>query len=431
VCHEGSSPSRRRGTTAHGEGTATERTAYELPTWAPLPARADAGFDELAARVARELRVGRALVVLTSKSGQVFPGAFGLPEPWASRRSMPLTYSLSLRVAGTGEPLAVRDAREDPELGPRLTAEHGDIVGYAAMPLRDAQGRPIGALSVSDGRPRHWTPAELTALHRLAAEASRRLQFQALELAEQEAGAASRRECAAALVTADEALAALAEAEAAADRARVVARLGQELLAAETLLDVLRGVDRFLRSPLGADRTLLGLAETGSAKLQVWATVAGDGPGTRGAAGLSLAEAHPLAVAVQERRVVPVATRAAGEAEFPGLRRRPVDVETSVAVPVLLGHHTAVGGLLVGWATGRELDDPLLTVVGDLARHVGHALDRVLLRDQRLRLLPDASATADGDLELHLAHVGPQPGEAVDQRVPGAVPDGGAHHQQR
>ena len=83
---------------------------------------------------------------------------------------------------------------------------------------------------------------------------------------------------------------------------------------------------------------------------------------------------------------MPVATRAAGEAEFPALARGPVGAETSLAVPVVLGQHTSVGGLLVGWDHARELDQPLTAVVADLARHVGHALDRVLLRDQLLRL---------------------------------------------
>jgi GAF domain-containing protein len=363
-----------------------ESTGHELPTWAPLPARADEGFDELAARVCAELRVPRALVVLASKSGQVFPGAHGLPEPWESRRSMPLSYSMNLRVVSTGRPLVLRDAREDPELRESPGVLDMQIVAYAAMPLADVHGRPIGVLAVSDDRPRDWSPQELAVLHALAAEASRRLQFQALELAEREAVATAARAAVAAAKAADAARAAYVEAEAAADRARVVARLSQDLQPAETLLDVLRSVDRFVRSPLGATVSLLGLAETGSADLRVWAAVAGSSPTTRVATGLHLPDPHPLATAVRERRPVPVGSRAAGEAEFPALARFPVGAETALAVPVVLGQHTAAAGLLVGWGHTRELDPPLSDVVTDLARHVGHALDRVLLRAQRLRL---------------------------------------------
>jgi hypothetical protein len=378
-------------------GTATESSGYELPTWAPLPARPDAGFDDLARRVAAELHVPRALVVLVSKGGQVYPGAFGLPEPWESRRSMPLTHSMSLGVAATGAPLVLRDAREDPELCLRQPVRELEVVGYAAMPLEDVHGRPIGALSVSDHQPRDWSPAELATLRRRAAEASRRLQFQALELAEREARAAAERADDAAHKAADAARAAFVEAEATAERARMVARLSQELLPAETLLEVLRVVDRFLRSPLGAVVTLLGLADTGSSEVRVWTLATGVPPSRRPGRCLQLGDAHPLTVAVRERRLVAVTTRAEAQAQFPDLLRVPaVDAATSVAVPLDLGQHTACGALLVGWGHGRELDAPLRAVVGDLGRHVGPALDRVLLRDQRLGL---AAASAPSSLE--------------------------------
>jgi GAF domain-containing protein len=370
--------------------TVTERSGYGLPTWAPLPARPDPVFDELAARVAAELRVGRALVVLVSKGGQVFPGAHGLPEPWASRRSMPLTHSMSLGVASTGEPLVLRDAREDPEHAANRAVTEMDVVGYAAMPLQDVHGRPIGSLAVSDERPRSWSPTELAALRRLAGEASRRLQVHAVELAEQEAEAASRRDSSAAQQAAADARAALVEAEAAADRARVVARLSSELVDVETLPDVLRCVDRHLRSPLGAAVTMLALAESGCPDLRVWTTAAGNAPPDGGAVSLRLDDAHPLAIAVRERRAVLLACRTAGEAEFPGLARLPVGVETTVSVPIVLGQHTAAAGLLVGWEHARTVDAPLERIAGDLARHLGHALDRVLLRDQRLRLATTA-----------------------------------------
>jgi GAF domain-containing protein len=372
-----------------------ESTGHELPTWAPLPARADEVFDELAARVCTELRVQRALVVLVSKSGQVYPGAHGLPEPWETRRSMPLSHSMSLRVVSTGRPLVLSDAREDAELRDSPGVVEMEIVAYAAMPLTDVHGRPIGVLSVSDREPRDWSPQELATLHGLAAEAARRLQFQALELAEREAAATAARAAVAATRTAEAARAAYVEAEAAADRARIVARLSQDLQPAETLLDVLRGIDRFVRSPLGATVALLGLADTGSADLRVWAAVAGGGPPTtRVATGLHLADAHPLATAVRERRPVLVGSRLAGEAEFPVLARFPVGAETTLAVPVVLGQHTAAAGLLVGWGDTRELDEPLSAVVTDLARHVGHALDRVLLRAQRLRLAATSPSVA-------------------------------------
>ncbi len=327
------------------------------------------------------------LVVLVSKGGQVYPGAFGLPEPWASRRSLPLTESMSLRVVASGEPVVLRDARLDPELSARIGVREHAVVGYAAMPLTDVHGHPIGVLSVSDERVRDWTAAELRTLHRTAAEASRRLQFRALEVAEREATAAAERADGAAHKASVAASAALVEAEAAADRARVVARLSQELLPAESLLDVLRAVDRFLRSPLGAVVALLALTEAGRPEVRVWALAAGAPPSLTPRTGLLVTDAHPLAVAVRERRAVPVPSRAAGESAHPGLLRLPAGgAQTSLTVPLGLGQHSSSGSLLVGWGLPRELDEQVQVVVGDLARPVGHALERVLLREQRLAL---------------------------------------------
>src|SRR3954454_23417168 len=215
---------------------------------------------------------------------------------------MPLTHSLSLRGAATGVPLVLRDAREDPDLRARPPVLELAVVAYAAVPLTDVHGRPIGVLSVSDEQPRDWTAAELDCLHRLAAEASRRLQRQALELAEREALAAGVRADDAARKAAAAGSAALVEAEAAADRARVVARLSQELLPAATLLDVLRAVDRFLRSPLGAGVVLLGLAEHGCQELDVWSLTTGAAPFPRSSGHeLRLDDPHPMAVAARER----------------------------------------------------------------------------------------------------------------------------------
>ena len=360
-------------------------TVYDLPTWAALPAVADEGLDRLARTVATRLRAPRALVVLVSKGGQVIPGAVGLPEPWATRRSMPLTHSLSQRVALTGRPLVLRDAREHPEFADSPSVRDLGVVGYAAVPLWDVHGRPTGVLCASDDVPRDWTASDVQVLTELAAEGSRALQFQAVELAEREARAAAVRDDTAARTAAEAARAAFVEAEADADRTRVVARLSGALLSVETLGGVLRALDRYVRSPLGAGAVQLGVAEAGSPELRVWSAVAGGQPSAEPVLNLGLGEDSPLAAAVRDRRLVPVPGRDEAEQSSPWLRL-PAGAETVVAVPLVLGQHTALGGLLVAWGQRRELDAPVRAVVTELARHVGHGLDRVLLREQRLRL---------------------------------------------
>ena len=360
-------------------------TAYELPTWAALPARPDEGFDRLARTVAEQLSVPRALVVLVSKGGQVFPGAHGLPEPWATRRSMPLSHSLSQRVAATGRPLVLRDARQDPELRHGPAVREIGVVAYAGVPLWDVHGRPTGVLCAIDLAPRDWTAEELTTLRALAAEGSRQLQVQAVELAEREARAAAVRDDAAARTAAEAARAAFMLAEADADRTRVVARLSAALLGVQTLVELLRCVDRSVRSPLGAVGVLLGIAGDDRPEVPVWAVAAGGPTSPDPVAVLQLTDAHPLTAAMRDRRLVPLGTPAEGQESFPGAQL-PRGTRTAVAVPLPLGQHASEAGLLVAWSHRLELDPPVLAVAGDLGRHVGHALDRVLLRGQRLRL---------------------------------------------
>src|SRR5262245_65678036 len=71
----------------------TVRSQVELPIETPLPAEPVPIFDLYANLIREELDVPVALVSLVSEREQVFPGAVGLAEPWASERSTPLSYS--------------------------------------------------------------------------------------------------------------------------------------------------------------------------------------------------------------------------------------------------------------------------------------------------------------------------------------------------
>ena len=374
--------------TGAGSGARTGSSGpdpFELPTWAPLPARPDPDFDRLAAEVAAELAAPEVLVILASKAGQVFPGAFGVREPWATRRSMPPTMSLSRRVTTTGRPMVLPDAAADPGLAdPEMVAELG-VGSFLAAPLFDGQGRPIGALAVADGVPRPWTPADLALLQRWAERCSRMLRTRALELAEQEAVAVAVRDDAAARVADDAARAALLLAEAEADRARVVARLSAALIEVTDLEGVLQVADRLVRSPLGAAMVALGVAASGSSDVRVWSTTSGGAPLDGPTATLCLDDAHPLAMALRGRQVV-VADPGADvvpqlSAHLPG-----GPCASAVAVPLAMGQHASTGAMLVCWRQAREVDGPVRAVVTDLAQHLGHTLDRVLLREQRHRL---------------------------------------------
>ena len=110
----------------------------------------------------------------TSRSSR---GWSGLPEPWASTRSTPLTHSFCQYVVASAEPLIVTDAREHPLLRDNRAVHDLGVVAYAGMPLTDENGTVLGSLCAIDTVPREWTDDELTALSDLADACSTELRL--------------------------------------------------------------------------------------------------------------------------------------------------------------------------------------------------------------------------------------------------------------
>ena len=74
----------------------------------------DEALDRLTRLAAGLLRAPVALVSLVDDHRQFFKSAVGLPEPWASRRETPLSYSFCQHVVATAAPLRVEDAPRHP-----------------------------------------------------------------------------------------------------------------------------------------------------------------------------------------------------------------------------------------------------------------------------------------------------------------------------
>ncbi|TQS41399.1 SpoIIE family protein phosphatase [Cryptosporangium phraense] len=129
-------------------------------------------FDRFAEMVRTVLGVPVALVSLVDVDRQFFPGACGLGDPWAQARQTPLSHSFCQHVVATAEPLVVVDARVDPRVRGNLAIDDLGVVGYAGMPLTDADGQVLGSLCAIDHSPRQWTEHELCALRDLAAACS-------------------------------------------------------------------------------------------------------------------------------------------------------------------------------------------------------------------------------------------------------------------
>lgn len=174
----------------------TERPAVDIPALAEpgrlrsltdtgLDAAPDEAFDRFARLVSDLLDVPVALVSLVSETRQFFPGAVGLPDPWADLRQTPLSHSFCQHVIDTEIPLVLPDARLYPRVRDNLAVPELGVVAYAGMPLTDLDGRVLGSLCAIDSKPRAWTKAQLHTLADLAAACSSELRLRiALDAAE-------------------------------------------------------------------------------------------------------------------------------------------------------------------------------------------------------------------------------------------------------
>jgi PAS domain S-box-containing protein len=129
------------------------------------------GFDRLTRMASRLLGTPVALISLISEDRQFFKSAIGLPEPWASRRAAPLSFSFDAQVVSTGEQLVVEDARRHPLLRHSTAIRELGWVAYAGVPLVTRDGQTVGSFSVVDRMPRLWSERDIALLKDLAASA--------------------------------------------------------------------------------------------------------------------------------------------------------------------------------------------------------------------------------------------------------------------
>jgi two-component system, cell cycle sensor histidine kinase and response regulator CckA len=129
------------------------------------------GFDRLTRMAARLLGAPTSLISLVTDERQFFKSTTGLPEPWATRRTAPLSFSFCSTVAGTGEPLVVEDARRHPLLRHSQALRELGWISYAGVPLVSREGHVLGSFCVVDRTPRLWSERDIALLQDLAASA--------------------------------------------------------------------------------------------------------------------------------------------------------------------------------------------------------------------------------------------------------------------
>ncbi len=135
-----------------------------------LDAPVDPAMERYTRLAAALLKAPTALLTLVDDRRLFFSGAFGLAEPWATRRETPLSHSLCREVVERRSALLVADVAAERDLAQHGGVRELGIVAYAGVPLlvgprKDA----LGVLCTIDGAPHPWTPAEQGLLEDLAA----------------------------------------------------------------------------------------------------------------------------------------------------------------------------------------------------------------------------------------------------------------------
>ncbi|MBM2614438.1 SpoIIE family protein phosphatase [Actinoplanes sp. LDG1-06] len=350
----------------------------------PVP---DPVFDRFTAMVRTVLKVPVALVSLVDASRQVFPGACGLAEPWMGERQTPLSHSFCQHVVTSAEPLVITDARRDPRVESNLAITDLGVVGYAGMPLTDADGMVLGSLCAIDAEPREWTPDELSLLADLAAACSDSLRLRvATRSANRREHAAEARE---------------RVAGAAFERSQLLLRASVALAGTTTVADVVDAVRALLAGSLDPDYLGVSLIESGQVSLQSgpflpprvadrWRRY----PRTAGT---------PSALAAVTGVPVLLPDLAAVAAQTPDALATFDEMgwQSGVSVP-LPGAAGAMGALTMTWKQPHTVDAVELAVLAALAGYVAQAIQRAdylysreqvatLLQQAMLSELPDAS----------------------------------------
>src|SRR3954464_6305861 len=129
------------------------------------------GFDRLTRMASRLLGASTSLLSPVAADPQFFKSAIGLPEPLASQRVAPLSFSFCSTVVSTGEPLIVEDARRHPLLRHSPAVRELGWVSYAGVPLITREGHVVGSFCVVDRMPRLWSERDIALLKDLAASA--------------------------------------------------------------------------------------------------------------------------------------------------------------------------------------------------------------------------------------------------------------------
>ena len=336
---------------------------------------ADASFDRYARIVRRTLGVPVALVSIVEEARQVFPGASGLPEPYATQRETPLSHSFCQYVVADRRPLIVTDARDHDRLAGNLAIEELDVIAYAGWPLTDHDGRVIGSLCAIDNRPRRWTDYDIEGLADLAAACS-------VELAQRELRRQTGHE--------------LHLAEHLHQRSRVLLALSESLSTTRTLAEVADAVGQVGLEQLGCSRAGIWLRDgleriqddpTGETveKLEYVPSTASDWAQAAEFAFLTADDANPVGRCFHSAEPLYFRDRSAQDVAFDDRHRATDSGQARAMIPLSL-RAQRFGVLVLVWPHDLEGDEEHRTTIKAMATYTAQAVGRSLLLQERVEV---------------------------------------------
>ncbi len=137
-------------------------------------------FDRLTQLATLILHAPVSLISLVEKDYQFFKSQKGLPEPWASERTTPLSHSFCQHVVACASPLVVADARQNPLLQTNAAIRDLKVIAYLGIPLTTPEGQTLGSFCTIDAEPRVWTEREIEIMQGLASFVMNEIQLRLL-----------------------------------------------------------------------------------------------------------------------------------------------------------------------------------------------------------------------------------------------------------
>ncbi len=327
-----------------------------------LDAVADETFDRFASMVRAVLHVPVALVSLVGDDRQFFPGACGLGDPWEQQRQTPLSHSFCRHVVATAEPLVVVDARTDERVRGNLAIDDLQVVGYAGMPLTDADGHVLGSLCAIDHHPRDWTDADLVLLADLAAACSDSLRLR---------------------IAADRAQREQDRARSAYDRSQVLLRAATALAEVDSIDTIAGTVQDMATGTL--DPAYIGVSLLDASMQVNLSSMPVLPPQIAGRwAHYPMEASTPSAIAVRTGRPVLLPDLATVATVTPDALSTFEELgwQSAASVP-LRGPADPLGSLTFAWKQPYALDEADQAVLAALAGFVVQALTRIMILDDR------------------------------------------------